>query len=225
MAQQEGLLRAIASEERVFAQPRVGVLFKGESTADAILRCAEEQGGQMIVMDSRGHSTLRHALLGSVTMGVLAGSDIPVMVTGPEVAPPRAADGYRIVAASDGSKASEDILLALGPFLARVLVNLLAVYVPRLGDAGERREVEACYDKLTDLQRQIPQPSRGQTIVRRAADLERPETVVIETVRELGVNALAMSTHGHSAQHHFLLGSFAAACLARAPVPVILARR
>jgi nucleotide-binding universal stress UspA family protein len=225
IAQQEGLLSAIAAEESVEAQPLVGALHKGESTADAILRCADEQGGQMIVMDSRGHSTLRHTLLGSVTMGVLAGSEIPLMVTGPEIVPPRAADGYRIVATSDGSKASEDIFAALLPFLSRVQVDLLTVYVPRLGDAGDQAEMAACHDKLTDLQRQLPQLSQCQTIVKRAVDLELPEAIVIETARELGANALAMSTHGHSAQRHFLLGSFAAACIARSPVPVFLARQ
>ena len=104
-------------------------------------------------------------------------------------------------------------------------VNLLTVYVPRLGDAGEKAEVVACYDRLTDLQRQIPQVSHCQTIVRRAVDFERPEAIVIEMARDVGANALAMSTHGHAARRHVLVCSFAAACLGRSPLPVVLARQ
>lgn len=224
IARMEDALSAVTVDEGVEAEPAVGVLYKGESTAQAILRCADEAGAEMIVMDSRGHGAVRHALLGSVAMGVLGGSDIPVMVTGPAIAAPPAVDGYRVLVTSDGSKASESVLTALAPFLSRLQVDLINVYLPRLGDAGEQAEMAAAYKQLANLQGRLPRSAHCHTIVRCALDLERPERIVIDTAREIGANALAMSTRGHGASRHVLLGSFAAACLGQSHVPIILAR-
>lgn len=218
-------LRAEVAAMGIDAEPAVSPRHGGESTADAILRCAAEVGGRMIAMDTRGHGAIRHALLGSVAMNVIAGASIPVMVTGPDVSPPGDDTTYRVLATSDGSKTSERVLTALKPFLPAVHIALLTIYVPRLGDAGEEQEMASCESRLADLSRRLLDGRESGMFVKCLPSFERPETIVIGTASELGANALAMSTQGHNVQHHVLLGSFAAACLGMSPLPVILARR
>jgi nucleotide-binding universal stress UspA family protein len=64
-------------------------LERGEAPA-TILRVAEEENADLIVMGSHGHSRVHRALLGSVSERVLAKSAIPVLLMrGPGCAGPR----------------------------------------------------------------------------------------------------------------------------------------
>ena len=54
-------------------------MLRGSSPADLILRCAADEGCDLIVMGRRGMGPLR-SVLGSVSFGVLQNTDIPVMV-------------------------------------------------------------------------------------------------------------------------------------------------
>lgn len=51
-----------------------------EGTPDErILTCADDDGADLIVMGTHGHSGLQRRLLGSVTERVIRGADVPVM--------------------------------------------------------------------------------------------------------------------------------------------------
>ena len=54
-------------------------LLKGSSPADLLLKCAHDEGCDLIVMGSRGLGVLR-GMLGSVSYGVLRSSEVPVLV-------------------------------------------------------------------------------------------------------------------------------------------------
>ena len=54
-------------------------LLKGSSPADLLLKCAQDEGCDLIVMGSRGLGVLR-GMLGSVSYGVLRSAEIPVLV-------------------------------------------------------------------------------------------------------------------------------------------------
>ena len=54
-------------------------LLKGSSPADLIVRCAEDEGCDLIVMGSRGLGALR-GILGSVSSYVLRNADVPVLI-------------------------------------------------------------------------------------------------------------------------------------------------
>ena len=55
-------------------------LLKGSSPADLIVRCAEDEGCDLIVMGSRGQGGVK-GYLGSVSYAVVQGSPIAVLVT------------------------------------------------------------------------------------------------------------------------------------------------
>ena len=54
-------------------------LLKGSSPADLIVRCAEDEGCDLIVMGSRGQGGVK-GYLGSVSYAVVQGSPIAVLV-------------------------------------------------------------------------------------------------------------------------------------------------
>jgi len=222
---EDGMSRLIA-EASVSGVAHAEPLLKGESVPEAILRFAAETGASLIAMDSRGHGAIRHALLGSVAMEVLAHSPLPVMMTGPEIGSAEIKEPYVIVATTDCSLASEQVFLGLAAICAlpKVSVALTNVYVPALGDKGEQAEVQERYALLADVQRRLLSDARCELVVRRAQDLTKPESLVLDTARDMKASAIAMSTKGHSAQRHLVLGSFAAAVLARSPLPVILVK-
>ena len=53
-------------------------MLRGSSPADLILRCAADEGCDLIVMGRRGLGAIR-GMLGSVSFGVLRATDVPVL--------------------------------------------------------------------------------------------------------------------------------------------------
>ena len=52
----------------------------GDSPGDAIVEYAKEHGGDLIVMGSHGHTSLRHLLMGSVAEHVLRHAPCPILM-------------------------------------------------------------------------------------------------------------------------------------------------
>ncbi len=54
-------------------------LLKGTSPADLIVKCAEEEGCDLVIMGSRGHGGVK-GYLGSVSYAVVQGSPVAVLI-------------------------------------------------------------------------------------------------------------------------------------------------
>lgn len=214
-------LRALLDRDGIAGEAMVRLKDRGEDMHQALLRIAGETGAAMLAMDSRGAGALRHALLGSVAMGVVGNSRLPVMVTGGEAQPPQPADRLRIVITNDGSPAALDVANALAPLLEGK--NLDVTFL-RICDEGEQAREEETRAGLEAMARLIPPGPRVDVAVEPATDLEKVETAIVRAAQERGAHAIAMSTHGHSARRHLLAGSVALGVLGQSPVPVILAR-
>lgn len=221
-AELESILRSAGAE----GEALVALQQRGEDAPGAIIRVAAEQGAALIAMHSRGSGALRHALLGSVAMGVLGHWAGPLLLTGEHAVAPAGEGSYRVVVTSDGSPASLDVVPALEPFLAsqRIAVSLIRVCEPRSGRPGPEAEQEACLHQLESLREQLP---AGIACDCRcpAATYEQPvAAAIIEAASAASADAIAMSTHGHGALRHLLAGSVALDVLERSPIPVILVR-
>jgi nucleotide-binding universal stress UspA family protein len=207
------------------AKPRVAVKGQREDTEDTILRVAEEEGAALIAMDTRGTSALRHLIAGSVATGVVGKGKLPVMLTGDHAREPKPHDRYRLLLTNDGSEAAMDVVKALGPVLdaAAPDITLMRVYDPRLGDRGTDAEVSAAH---ADLEALVPSIPGGEVRVHVAtpSGVEKVGSTILRVAEEIGANAIAMSTHGHSARRHLFAGSVTMGCLGNSPVPVIVAR-
>lgn len=179
-----------------------------------------------MAMDSRGAGALRHALLGSVAMGIIGNSKLPVLVTGQKAEAPAPGGALRLVVTNDGSAAALDVVNELAPLLEgrEVEVTLLRVYEAAIGDAGRQAEAESAAAELEAVARRFPKEPAVRVAVEAAKGLEKVDAAIVRVAVECGANAIAMSTHGHSARRHLLAGSVALGVLAKSPVPLILAR-
>lgn len=133
---------------------------------------------------------------------------------------------YRVLGCSDGSPASLEVFSALRLFMERapVEIALLRVYVATVGDRGGQREMADCKRQIEELHRRLPANITSRTVVLSKPALRSVQSEIVKTATRLRSNAIAISTHGCSAQHHLLAGSTALAVLAESPSPVILAR-
>lgn len=79
-------------------------LLKGTSPADLLLKCAEDEGCDLIVMGSRGKGGVK-GYLGSVSYAVVQGSPVAVLIA--KDAPGAGAAGGAMAAAADAPSAGE----------------------------------------------------------------------------------------------------------------------
>lgn len=198
-----------------------------EKTAETILRVAGRLDAAVLAIDSRGHGALRHALHGSVALDVLATARLPLLVSGPllELPAPEAAP-YRIVATSDGSPASAAVLHALGALTGDggFGLTLLRVHEHEPGGHDNEAAMQSCRDELEAARGLLPAALKVETVVREIPRGAGIDTAIVEKAQEVGAHAIAISTHGHSARRHVVMGSVALTLLGRSPLPLLLAR-
>jgi nucleotide-binding universal stress UspA family protein len=53
---------------------------RGGLAAEALLAAVKDLGGDLVVMDTYGHSRLREMIFGGFTRHVLRGADVPVLM-------------------------------------------------------------------------------------------------------------------------------------------------
>ena len=107
----------------------------------AIHRAADELGASTLAMSSRGAGALRHALLGSVTMGVIAQADLPVMALGECPPAPGNTGPYHIVVAFDGSAGARSLFRQMQPLFVPGRVRVTVAQVATL--QAQETEAEA----------------------------------------------------------------------------------
>lgn len=215
-AEWEAQLRAEVARRGIEAQVIVHQLRRGMDVHDAIAGRAEAEGAGMVAIQAKGTSPIRQVLVGSVAMGVVGKTTMPVMVTGPHLGAPASDDVYRIAMTSDGSAASAAIV----PHVARLCEASpqIQVVLLRVVEDGHG-EAEA---ELERLRAQLP---AGTSVDLRAAPKTRDVPArIIELAAQAEADAIAMASQGHGALRHLIAGSVTLAVLDRSPLPVILAR-
>ncbi|GIW14662.1 MAG: hypothetical protein KatS3mg063_0515 [Tepidiforma sp.] len=218
-------LRTLLEVHDIDGEPRVIERRWGEDVPAAIHRAADELGAVLIAMASRGTGAIRHAVFGSVTMGVLGRADLPVMTLSgcPPVTPHEGP--YHLLITSDGSPDARSVFPALAPLLVpgRVRVTLVEVVVMRALETEPEAKARAL-PGLEALRPRIPagvEVAYHLPVVPPGAGID---TAIIEAAKELGADAIASATHGHSARRHLIAGSTALGVARLAPVPVILVK-
>lgn len=221
-ADMEGTLRGF----RITGRAVVGTRGYEDDVTAAVLKTAGREQADVLAMSSRGSGMLRHAFMGSIALGVLSRSELPVLVAGDRIAYPHTDGEYHLLVPTDGSQDSLQAVRLAASLAAheRVRVTLMRVYAPALGDRGLEREVAAAEEQLHDLCQTFPNPSGVQCLVRAVVMLGGIDTSILGAAHEVGATAIALSTHGHSARYHLFAGSTALAMLKRSPLPVLLVR-
>jgi len=215
-------MSALLREHGIDGEVAIPSRGRAEDIYRVILRAADERESDMVAMTTRGAGLLRHAILGSVGMSVLANARVPVMFTSGEADLPPVTDGYHIVITTDGSPASESIFDLLAPVLVpgKMRVTVLYVSGAQLGEDADW-EMEP---RLEALCERLPGGVASSVAIRQVPVLGGVDTAIVNFARETEANAIASSTHGHSARRHLVAGSVAMGVLKQSPVSVIMAR-
>ena len=198
---------------------------KGEDVTAAILRNARD--ASILAMNTRGKGVVASLLHGSVALGVLGKTETPVMLTGPEIlGPPAAGDAYRLVATTDCSEDSSNVLRALAPLLegGKFKVTLFFVHEHAPGGTDNAAEMQAFEATMQRQRALLPATVDVELATREIPRGGGVDTAILEKCSDLDADAIAMSTHGQGARKHAIMGSTATAILGRSPVPVIVAR-
>ncbi|HET7738418.1 MAG TPA: universal stress protein [Tepidiformaceae bacterium] len=200
-------------------EARIDILTRGTDIHDALIAAAADTGAGLIAMHSRGHGALRHAILGSVAMGVLGRTTLPLMVTGAAVADPDAGDGYRIALMSDGSDAATSIANAVATLIAGTPIAL------SLGQCVDGKVTPASAEAhLGELRALFPADMQAEIVSHERPPKQDLPDAIVAAATEVGAQAIALSSQGHGALRHLIAGSVALDVVSRSPLPVILAR-
>jgi nucleotide-binding universal stress UspA family protein len=222
-AQEE--LRCVLDRLGLNGEPVIELARDDHEVRDLILDRSKTAGS--LAMDSRGHGSISHLLHGSVALDILSRTTTPLLLGGPSLTGPAQGQyAYRILATTDGSPAAEDVLRAMAPLLTpdRFHVTLLHVHEHAPGGEDNARELAQREAEVTKQRSLLPESVRVEVVVREIPRGAGVDTAILETANQQKADAIAMSTHGHSARRHLLMGSVALAMLSRATIPLLLAR-
>lgn len=232
-------LDKIAAAMSCPARAEVRRLIEHAWVTDAIVDAAVEVRADLIVMATRGENELRHAFIGSIALGVMARSPIPLVLvrSGSEVPSEERARSEgppRLLVTYDGSSSSRavfgpaaEIARASGGEIVLVWIHQpIHLEVALQPDPGKREreiaQIEATMAaELESAGATLPCPHR--VIVR---PLTNDRWSVVDEIRavaaEVDADLICMATRGHSGLRHLLFGSTALEMVGRSELPIML---
>jgi nucleotide-binding universal stress UspA family protein len=218
-------LRQVLSARGIAGETHVAERKWGEDIPSAIHRAADDLGATLLAMDSRGTGAIRHALLGSVTMGVISRADLPVMTLGGCPPAPGYTGAYHLLLTSDGSADARSVIPGLGEILSpgKTRVTLLQVVVMKALEPEAEAEARGMAE-LRPLLERIPAGVEASLMVRVIPPGAGIDTTIAGAASDVRADAIASATHGHSARRHLVAGSTALGVVRLAEVPVILVK-
>ena len=197
----------------------------GKEVADAIHLAADETEAAMVAISSRGSGAVRHALFGSVALGVISRADLPVMTLAGDPPMREASGPYHIVVTSDGSADAKSIFPGISALLIPGKTKVTIVEVATMkAQESEAEAIERTRPGIEALLARVTAGVEASTHVRVVPAGAAIDLAVIAAADSLGADAIASATHGHSAQRRLIAGSTALGIVAKAQVPVILVK-
>jgi len=200
---------------------------------DAILATAKAHETRAIVMTTHARTGLVRGVLGSVAEQVLRHATMPVFLLPP---PAEVSESglHHILVPLDGSDASysvvSEVIDRAHEFHSKV--TLLRVYPEPDGPlfADDSRTVVSTVDQITagvnaaamvflqPIQRRLQEAGITCEVLARFGD---PAASIVQAAADLGVDAIAMATHGRSGLDRLRHGSVTEAVLRHSPVVVM----
>jgi nucleotide-binding universal stress UspA family protein len=197
--------------------------------AEEVVVLAEEIEAGLVVMGSRGRSSIGRLLMGSVSDAVVRHAHCPVMVVRwkPVVFP------AKILLAADGSKEAElaasttaDLAKSTGSELHAVTVALEYPYEYAYYDVRHPAEVERHRQEARKiLDQQVDRVIKGGGSVAKAhLRMGVPEEEIVVLAEELGADLVVLGSKGLGGMRRVLLGSVSDSVVRHAHCPVLVVR-
>jgi len=221
-----------------------GILAVGEP-AEEILRCAEENVVDLILMATHGHSAMRRWSTGSVAVKVLRASRVPVWLIRAGVPHEIVHDKFpriTVLVPLDGSEMAEVVFPHLAALaeqrgIERLDVVLLRVCEPIIIPPGY--EVEVSEDWASYVEQYLTRAKQAaEEYLAESAKIIEATGIRVKTVVKIGqpaaeiinyadthpLNLVVMSTHGWSGHNWWLWGSVTGKVLENISSPLFLVR-
>lgn len=227
-------LEETVSEVRAAGLEATGEVRLGLAS-EAIVEATRETRPDLVVVGTRGHSGLRHLLLGSTAERVVQRAPAPVLTVHPGDA-----DHHRRIRtillptdfSTDAENAAETALdLLAGVTEPARLILLHAYHLPY--EYTVYGTIPTSFDYRQDVGgasaarlEEVAEPlrSKGLSVETRSCEGYPPEVIVAEA-ESLGADLISMGTHGRSGLAHLVMGSTAERVVQHAPCPVLTVRR
>ena len=216
----EARFNSLASHARRLQDAGVAIEWSVVSGVDgqtAIREAESTWQPDLIVLATTMSSDLERWLNGSVAEAVVKSARVPVLLVPRDWDRSLVARGTaRILVALDGSTFAEravDVALHLTTGLPAVFVLVRAIRAEhdRPGAEDYLQHIAARLESM------LEEPAVEWRVV-----VESTATAILDSARELDVDAIAMSTRGHHTAHVLSIGNTAAEVVDRASVPVIV---
>jgi nucleotide-binding universal stress UspA family protein len=215
-------LQRIESELNYAGIPAKVVVQVGPPAA-SIVQAAQAEGGELILMTTRGGSPVQRWALGGVTERVLRLSRIPVLPVRSQTALPKQGRVRRIVVPLDGSKLAEESLPWLRKFARFFKSRVVFLHVYPMGAGGLKSSHQATYDALHKrITRAVER--LGDAGVKAVFRLQRgdPAERILAFVDQNDL--ILTTTHGLGGVKRLIFGSVAEKLVQNSPVPVLVYR-
>jgi nucleotide-binding universal stress UspA family protein len=232
----EELERLVDDDARKSA--RVRALVRRGSAFREVVRLAEEETPDLIVLPTHARTGLEHMLWGSVAEKVVRLAPCPVMTVSPRQEEPRAFGCERVLFATDFSKGAEHALASAISFAKHYGAELIMAHVVTVWDydpanpdwrfpplpsehvgrleAQGREHLDEAGNSACDHNLQV------RTLLVRGFD---PGLEIVRTAGEEGADLIVMSTHGRTGVSHLVIGSTAEKVVRYASCPVLTVKQ
>jgi nucleotide-binding universal stress UspA family protein len=214
----ERVLRTTAQDE---TKPTIDFHLRSGTAHTQILRFANEQRTDLIVMGTHGRRGVAHAVMGSVAETVVRTAPCPVLTVRKL---PREYATPNILVPTDFGMASDTALL-YGRTLAHTfggtlhLLHVMENYFmrpivadPRALEAAARRQLD---ERLTAADRD----TLGASAILEVSD--HPASAIVEYANASHMDFIVVGTHGRQSMERLLTGSVAEHVVRRASCPVL----
>lgn len=209
LAAAQAVVRAEGYDTRV--ELRAGV-----NPHKEIVRLADDQHADLIVVGRRGRRGLALMMVGESTRKVIGYADCGVLVV------PRAAEIWqqRILLATDGSRHGERAAEAAGQ-VAKIFnlpITVVSVLRPKFDEvrrAEARLEVDRVRDALAE------EWINADSVMLEGDD---PGAAIVDCARQRGADLIVMGSHGRTGIGRLLLGSVAERVIGHVSCPVLVVK-
>jgi nucleotide-binding universal stress UspA family protein len=207
--------------------------------ADEIIKFADKNKIDLIIISTHGHSGIKRWVLGSVALKVLHGACTPVLLIKSRAHKISEVEFKKILIPIDGSPFSEASI----PYVKEMAketsgeIILLRVSEPPVLSADRSPAIKPSWEEyrniiMAEIQRQAEEYLEGIKAnieksgikVRSQAILGKAAESILQVAKKENINLIAMTTHGRTGVSRWVYGSGASRIVEESLQPVMLIR-